>query len=559
MVSPPLVRLVAAIPLLVDPPETDWTHAPSSRGIRSEHEVGADFVRANGVRTLWYFTLARWACVPFSALGAFVCYRWAHLLYGSGAGLLATTIWCASPTLLAHGQIATPDMGVTALGVWACYLFWQWLREPAWSRSLWAGIGLGLAELAKSTAVVFFICWPLMWIGYRWLSPCVPRKANNAIQLAQLAAALVVAVNVLNLGYGYSGSFRPIGDYVFSSKLFKGEPTDAPVHAVGGNRLADSWLAVLPVPLPAEYVMGIDLQRCDFEAGFRSYVRGQWSNHGWWWYYLFGLGVKSPLGSWCLLALTIVVTLADRRYSAHWRDEAALCIPGLALFVLISSQSGFSHHVRYVLPVLPFLIIWLSKLALAWRFHHQMLQRAVALSVAWSLSSNIYVYPHSLSYFNELAGGPLGGHRFLVDSNIDWGQDLLYLKHWLDEHPQAHPIGLAYFGAFDPTTCGIEFTLPPAPPTEPRLTPDVAEVHPRYYAVSVNFLRGYHFRVPFGNGQWGQLSGPDYTYLLPVRPTATAGYSIYIYHLNPDQLVRLRRDACREDFDDCSAANAQQH
>jgi hypothetical protein len=61
----------------------------------------------------------------------------------------------------------------------------------------------------------------------------------------------------------------------------------------------------------------------------------------------------------------------------------------------------------------------------------------------WSIASSLGVYPHSLSYFNELVGGPANGHAHLLDSNIDWGQDLLLLKEWLDAHPEASPLGLA--------------------------------------------------------------------------------------------------------------------
>jgi hypothetical protein len=52
--------------------------------------------------------------------------------------------------------------------------------------------------------------------------------------------------------------------------------------------------------------------------------------------------------------------------------------------------------------------------------------------LAWSVGSSLWYYPHSLSYFNELVGGPMGGPKHLLDSNIDWGQDLFYLKDWLD-------------------------------------------------------------------------------------------------------------------------------
>ena len=102
------------------------------------------------------------------------------------------------------------------------------------------------------------------------------------------------------------------------------------------------------------------------------------------------------------------------------------------------------------------------------------------------------VYPHSLSYFNELAGDPTGGHAHLIHSNIDWGQDLLYLKRWLDGHPEARPLYVAYCGTVDPHYLGIDYQLPPV--ADPGAA--VPHLEPGWYAVSVNFLRGSPFSCP---------------------------------------------------------------
>ena len=73
---------------------------------------------------------------------------------------------------------------------------------------------------------------------------------------------------------------------------------------------------------------------------------------------------------------------------------------------------------------------------------------------AWYGGSVLRVHPHYLGYFNELAGGPSGGWRYLVDSNLDWGQDLKALKRWMDDHGVAR-VKLSYFGAADPDYYGL--------------------------------------------------------------------------------------------------------
>jgi len=146
-----------------------------------------------------------------------------------------------------------------------------------------------------------------------------------------------------------------------------------------------------------------------------------------------------------------------------------------------------------------------------------------------SIGSSLHVYPHSLSYFNELAGGPDNGQRHLLDSNIDWGQDLLFLKEWVESHPEAASLGLAYFNYIDYRVCGADYAaVPPDPPSD--VPPGVVEnawsgPHPGYFAVDLRSLN--------------KLGG--YTYFQRFQPIAKAGYSIFIYHLTPEQAEQARR------------------
>ena len=110
----------------------------------------------------------------------------------------------------------------------------------------------------------------------------------------------------------------------------------------------------------------------------------------------------------------------------------------------------------------PFAFIWAGRVARAVTFIGWRFGGLAAAALVWSVTSSLWIYPHSLSYFNELVGGPRGGHAYLDNSNIDWGQDLLYLKRWLDRHPEAQPLGVAYDVPYvDPRILGITYTWPP--------------------------------------------------------------------------------------------------
>jgi hypothetical protein len=347
---------------------------------------------------------------------------------------------------------------------------------------------------------------------------------------------LLLALYVLNLGYEFEGTLQKLGEYAFVSEALGGRREQSLKQSTVGNRFLNTWLAGVPVPLPSNYVQGIDVQKWDFERKMWSYLRGEWREGGWWYYYLYGLLIKAPLGTWILVLLAIGVGLFGQKYGAGWRQELVLLAPAVVVLTLVSSQTGFNHHVRYVLPALPFVFVWGSKVARAVPLGHQKVAYIATVALLWSIGSSLWIYPHSLSYFNELVGGPFGGHAHLGVSNIDWGQDLFYLTQWLDQHPNARPLGLAYdCPLVDPRILGIEYTLPPQGPDAERYAgPRLLGPQPGWYAVSVNRIRD---------------RANQYSYFLRFEPVATAGYSIYIYHVRSDEANRVRRELGAPEID----------
>lgn len=138
-VNPPLVKMVAALPVMAVGYNEDWSGFYEGPGARPEMRMGEDFVSANGERSFFLFMIARWVCLPFSWLGAIACYLWARDLYGRPSGILACTIWCFEPNILAHASLITSDAHATALGLAACYTFWRWMKRPTWMQAAFTG------------------------------------------------------------------------------------------------------------------------------------------------------------------------------------------------------------------------------------------------------------------------------------------------------------------------------------------------------------------------------------------------------------------------------------
>lgn len=567
-VNPPLVRTFATALVAFATPLPCWQAPPEAE---PDRWIAQAYFRTRGRDAFKYLMIARITCSAFSIAGAYVCYRWARELYGAGAGYAALVLWCTCPNVIAHGHLITPDVAAAALGVGSCYAFWCWMKAPGSLTCFAAGVLLGLAQLTKFSLIV--MC-PL-FVGL--FAICGGSTRRNVHSLIQLAAIFGIALFVINLGFCFEGSCTPLGDYSFVSKSLTVER-----DGIIANRFMDHWLGRIPVPLPAQYISGIDGLKHAVEHPSWSFLHGQRRLGAWWYYYVYACVIKVPVGTILLLLCAISVTVTDlwKRYarsktkrcastsvdqspwsyaqdcskqcSESWRDEMMLVVPAIALFTFVSSQTAFSRHLRYVLPAFPLLFIWMSKVFVP-RVGANVLHYVAVALLSSTVVSSVWSYPHSISYFNESIGGPLNGHLYLGASNTEWGQDLLYLKRWYDSHPYARPLHVACDPPWlDPRSIGIDSEPVPSGPAtngaakahdasapwskkHREATPslgseDVNSVErgpqPGWFAIGVNRIHS--------------VTG-EYAYFLELQPIDWAGYSIQIHYISIDQVNKLRR------------------
>lgn len=508
-VNPPLIRLIAAVPAVIDaaPSETvtlyaTWERKPT---LRRNISLGYDFFAENRDAAFRWLIWGRLCCIPLCALGAWACWRWGNDLFGRPSGLVAFLLWITSPLILGHGCLITSDVAGAALGVSATYLFWRWLQVDSIGRLLSAGTMLGFAMSAKTTWIVALILWPLLLLTH------FGREATKR-RILRLGLLLGVAVYVVNCLYGFEDTALSLGEFDFVSRHLRG----AARLGESGNVFHETWLSWLPVPFPKNFVSGIDLQLADFERSWPCYLAGEWRQRGWWYFYVVGLFAKHPLG---LAVITLLCVGWQFQLAA--RDRVVGRMPWIlaaALLILVSSKTGWTQHVRYAMPVLPFWYVWVSQIArpLVDGTCRNWQRVVIAVSLIGYVVESAAAFPHSLAFFNLAIGGPSRGASLLVDSNQDWGQDLGRLKEWLDKHPEAKPIRLAYFGGVDPNLVGIEFS------------PASCPLEPGWYAVSTTLLHGGAFHAFDGKGGTRWLSGRSLSCLKQLQPVARIGETIHV-------------------------------
>ena len=586
--NPPLAKLWAAWPvrraamgLLYQMP--DWaieSPAPSAGG--------TVFLALHRENYLDLFAVPRLMMPAFSILGGLVVFAWSRRLWGAWGGLLSLSLWCLCPNVLAHARLVTSDVAGAAMGVASTYAFWRYHKAPTWTRAGLVGIMLGLAQLTKFSLLLLYAIWPVLWL-VEFASVAGRLDWTKRLRNGTIHGAAVVAISVIviDLGYRFEGVGRPLGSFDFASRSFltregnahKSSPNEIVDiswrHRV--NRFRGTWMGRMPSPLPAHYLIGFDEQRVEADglprswfkpdsdpsevSGYPVYLDGVIRRTGWRSYYLLAILYKTPEGTLALLGLAAIVAISRRSSRASLPDELAVATPILAFLGAMSFLTDINLGLRYVLPISPFLFIFAGRLP-RWASSLDGRGRVVASAtilagIFLTLAATASIHPSYLAYFNVASGGSDRRVPHLIDSNLDWGQDLVNLRRWADGHQGDQPIGLAYFGQIPPDVPvdGLDrmrWFLPALEPTTfrepltsnprglqgfaPRLTPGV-------YAVSASLLAGLPFRLYDPSPRpipvvW-RVEDDGFRYFRGLTPFARIGHSILLFRVTQEQADRV--------------------
>jgi hypothetical protein len=466
-------------------------------------EGGNDILYRNGkyIRNL---SLARLGELPFLVLAAFVVWSWSRRLFGEEVALMSVLIFTMLPPILGHAGLATTDMAAAATCAAALYAFSRWLDRGDIRHSLVLGFTLALAVLSKFSSFLFLPACALALLAWRW-------RASKLVHLAGwqkrrfLAVGLIGLVACLLIWAGYRFSFGPLAD---TGKPLGYRSVDA--IAGGGGPLHDlAHRAAVSLRLPApEFIRGVWSAKARAKDDPGGYIFGKIRPGRCWYFFLVALAVKSPL-AFLIMAGTGVVVLVNGyrpRTDGHALEPAVA-----AVAILLVSMPVIIHMgLRHILAVYPLLSIPAGFGAVSlWNQagHRRWARGATLFLLGWLVFSSVHAHPDYLPYFNELAGSH--PERILVDSDLDWGQDLLRLSDVLRAR-KVDRLSLAYFGTADPS----QHRLPPFT--------DLAPFQPTtgWIAISMFNLKG----------GWPWLVGA-YSWLETYKPVALVGHSIRLYYI----------------------------
>ena len=412
---PPLVKLVAALPLLgmkIKPP-----NPPKFMFLAEQYAGGDQMLEENGNYRL--LTPARIAASSFTFLLGILVFAAGWEMFGPVVGLLALAQFNFEPSILAHGALVTTDMGVACFTFASVYAFYRYLKHPGWFRLTLCGLAVGLALSAKVSGVLVL---PALVLIAVWEITATPSKRvqKTALLLGAFLSICLIGYVVLWGFYSFRYAARPSG-------LALSPPLAAFVH-MGPSPWETSLLLRVAAwhLLPEGYLFAWAKLSTPFTVG-SAFLFGHIYPAGTWTYFPMALLIKS--------SLTLIILLAASPFVLRRLGREA-ATPALALFTILIAclPSHVNIGVRHVLALYPFAILLAA--AAAWEIARRSRPAAAAVAALFLflIATSLHAYPDYLPYANEAFGGSPKTYRLLTDSNVDWAQQLKEVNAWTASH-----------------------------------------------------------------------------------------------------------------------------
>jgi Dolichyl-phosphate-mannose-protein mannosyltransferase len=481
----------ASLPLLLSRPNFISTENEAWRWA-SEGLTARQFFYERGNDSDSMLRQGRVMIALISAALCLLIYRCSRELFGPIGGLLSEVLAAFDPTMLAHGALVTSDIAATFFflaSVWSVWRMFDALTVARFALAAASLSGLFLAKFSAPLIIPIVSILGIMKIFSRDpIAIQVGRFQQRIRHKFAKARAIIGSLGLLSIVVllaiwaSFSFRFAAVNDE-FTRRIWN-ERWDL---TLAQHDPADNVIAFMREHhlLPEAYLYGLAFVHAH-QGDRPAFLDKQWSLVGFRSFFPRAFLYKTPLALLLLLTLASGIALLRwrkvHRASLHstweivWHDCLRLA-PFWTLALIYGAcalTSNLNLGQRHLLPIYPALFVACGACSYFFRARNRLIGTSmIAVLLLWQTVESIAIRPNYLAYFNQLAGGPSHGSEHLVDSSIDWGQDLPALKNWLDEHGQVtanRRVYLAYFGSADPAWYGIHATPLPRDPSSNKST-----------------------------------------------------------------------------------------
>lgn len=494
----------AAIPLIFQDlkfPDLKQISLPQT----DEWTIARDFVFKSGNNTEKILMLSRAMITILSLVTGLAVYLSSRKIFGTGGGLLALALYSLCPEILAHAGFATSDMAVAMAFTLALACIWNVINKITVKTIAFSSLALSVLFVSKFSAFIIIpVYLVLILIRLRNKEPieCVlfNRRIINGTQPRQLLAySAVLLVNLvfilffiwMSYGFRFSILNAPApGDVIAMEKIVVSKCKS--VGTAGKALLAARKMKILP----EAYIFGF-ASVLKGSSARNSYLNGELSTRGWWYFFLYSFMVKTPLPLFLIFILSLFAVLKNGKPSTGRLYMLTPFLVFILVYFLFALSSRMNIGNRHLLPVYTSIFI-ICGAAYSMLRSKLPIVFLTAFLIAWFALESYNIRPNYLAYFSQLAGGPENGYKHLSDSSLDWGQDLKELRKWIDENKQVNEnVYLSYFGTADIGYYMQDYKQLPCIFEQERKANDFFEYKGGIYCISATMFQFTYFSPGF--------------------------------------------------------------